>query len=303
MIPTIDAAAMLRGEPETLESVRVCAEETGFMIVEGTAITPAQVRKVIAAYRAFFHRPEAEKDAVNMVRTGSNRGWGPAKSEQVNPEANPDFKEVFDCGFALPPGDTQAHLSVYAPNLWPAKPAGFRDTIEGYYAQALRVSLDILHAVAQVIGAPPDYFDDKFDRPMALLRGNFYPQRPDWAGARDFGIAAHTDYGCLTLLAMDGTPGLEVRKRGGGWIPVCAPVGEFVINFGEMLEMWTDKRVVATPHRVVGGSHERLSIPLFYNPNADTNVAPVGSGRVIRAMDHLQKRYDDTYLHLQGQDG
>ena len=52
---------------------------------------------------------------------------------------------------------------------------------------------------------------------MALLRGNYYPSRPDWAGAKDFGIATHTDYGCLTLLATDGSPGLEVRKRGGGW--------------------------------------------------------------------------------------
>jgi isopenicillin N synthase-like dioxygenase len=97
---------------------------------------------------------------------------------------------------------------------------------------------------------------------------------------------------------MDGTPGLEVRKRGGGWIPVSAPVGEFVINFGEMLEMWTQKRVVATPHRVVGGDAERMSIPLFYNPNAETNVAPIGSDQVIRAVDHLQKRSDETYLHL-----
>jgi hypothetical protein len=39
-------------------------------------------------------------------------------------------------------------------------------------------------------------------------------------------------------------------------------------------------------------------VPLFYNPNALTNVAPAGSGNVIRAVDHLQKRFDETYLHL-----
>jgi isopenicillin N synthase-like dioxygenase len=78
---------------------------------------------------------------------------------------------------------------------------------------------------------------------------------------------------------MDGTPGLEVRKRGGGWIPVSAPVGEFVINFGEMLEMWTQKRVVATPHRVVGGDAERMSIPLFYNPNAEKILRQLGQIR------------------------
>jgi hypothetical protein len=40
-------------------------------------------------------------------------------------------------------------------------------------------------------------------------------------------------------------------------------------------------------------------VPLFFNPNAQTNVAPNGSGKVIRASDHLQKRFDETYLHLQ----
>ena len=86
--------------------------------------------------------------------------------------------------------------------------------------------------------------------------------------------------------------------RDGAWQPVQVPVGEFVINFGEMLEMWTNGRIRATPHRVIGGTGERLSVPLFFNPDAETNVAPIGSGRVIRAADHLQKRFDETYLHL-----
>jgi len=134
---------------------------------------------------------------------------------------------------------------------------------------------------------------------MALLRGNFYPRRPDGSGERDFGIAPHTDYGCLTLLATDGAPGLEVAAGGGAWIPLAAPPGDFVINFGEMLEMWTGGRVRATMHRVRGSASERLSVPLFFNPRFDANVAPIGSGRTIRAIDHLQKRYDETYVHLQ----
>jgi len=134
---------------------------------------------------------------------------------------------------------------------------------------------------------------------MALLRGNYYPARPDWAGERDFGIAAHTDYGCLTLLATDGRAGLEVRLRDGSWQPIRAETGEFVVNFGEMLEMWTNGAVKATPHRVVGGLEERISVPLFFNPNYDTNVAPLGSGLVITAGEHLTKRYAETYVHLQ----
>jgi len=71
------------------------------------------------------------------------------------------------------------------------------------------------------------------------------------------------------------------------------------VNFGEMLEMWTNGAVKATPHRVVGGLEERISVPLFFNPNYDTNVAPLGSGLVITAGEHLTKRYAETYVHLQ----
>jgi isopenicillin N synthase-like dioxygenase len=294
MIPRIDAQALLAGDRAVVEQVRVAAHEVGFLTLHNTPIPVSDIAEVLAAYRSFFTLPAAQKAAVDMARTGSNRGWGAGGSEQVDPDANPDYKQIFDSGFEVAGSD----LPTYAPNQWPDVPADFKAVIENYYARALAFSGDVLAAIVGGIGEDVGYFRAQFDQPMALLRGNYYPQRPAWAGAKDFGIATHTDYGCLTLLAMDGTPGLEVRGRGGRWIPVSAPVGEFVVNFGEMLEMWTQKRIKATPHRVVGGDVERMSVPLFCNPNAFTNVAPAGSGNVIRAVDHLQKRFDETYLHL-----
>jgi isopenicillin N synthase-like dioxygenase len=265
------------------------------LTVHNTPIPTHDIAEVFEAYRAFFALPATQKNAVNMADTGSNRGWGAAGSEQVDPDANPDYKQVFDCGFEVAGSD----LAAYAPNQWPDCPADFRVVIENYYARALAFSSDLLAAIAGAIGEDPSFFKAQFDQPMALLRGNYYPERPSWAGAKDFGIATHTDYGCLTLLAMDGTPGLEVRRRGGGWTAVSAPVGEFVINFGEMLEMWTAKRIVATPHRVIGTDAERISVPLFFNPNHDADVSPKG-GDPIMAVDHLQKRFDETYVHLKG---
>jgi isopenicillin N synthase-like dioxygenase len=72
-----------------------------------------------------------------------------------------------------------------------------------------------------------------------------------------------------------------------------------------MLEFWTGGRVRATPHRVVGGSAERISVPLFFNPSYDTNVAPPSAqagaqagAPVVLAGDHLSARFRETYLHL-----
>lgn len=300
MIPRIDAQALAAGNADAIAATRKGAHEIGFLTVHNTALTPAEVEAALDAYRGFFKLPEHLKQAVNMDRTKSNRGWGAQGSEQVDPDANPDYKQVFDCGFELPDGHPlgKQNLKFYASNQWPEGNPAFRRRISDYYAKSLVVAKSLLGDIIGAVGEDPSFFQDAFTAPMALLRGNYYPERPAWAGEKDFGIATHTDYGCLTLLATDGSPGLEVRKRGGGWIPVSAPPGEFVINFGEMIEMWTNKAVRATPHRVVGGDAERLSIPLFFNPNYDVNVAPLGSGDTILAGDHLTKRFNETYVHL-----
>jgi isopenicillin N synthase-like dioxygenase len=298
MIPSIDLEALRANDSVALEAMREAATGVGFATVQNTALSGARVKEVIETYRAFFKLPEVQKQRYDMARTGSNRGWGAAGSEQVDPDVNPDYKQFFDNGVNLPSSDPRREMSVYAPNVWPAEPAEFKEVISRYYDDARDVAMSVLRGVAHSIGAPRDAFDAGFETPMALLRGNYYPARPSWAGAKDFGIATHTDYGCLTLLATDGSPGLEVRKRGGGWIPLSADPGTFVINFGEMMDVWTDGRVRATPHRVVGGVNERISVPLFFNPSHDTNVAPLGSDKVMLAGAHLAARYGETYVHL-----
>ncbi|MFT4706884.1 MAG: isopenicillin N synthase-like dioxygenase, partial [Ascidiaceihabitans sp.] len=222
MIPKLDATLIRKGDPETLAALHEAATGVGFAIIYNTALTGPRVSKVIETYRTFFKRPEAEKREVNMAQTGSNRGWGAAGSEQVDPDANPDYKQFFDSGVELPLGDPRAQMPVYGLNQWPSDDATFRSSILAYYDDAIDVAMDVLRGIATSINMPSDYFDAAFQTPMALLRGNFYPERPKDATSKDFGIATHTDYGCLTLLATDGSPGLEVRKRGGGWIPISA---------------------------------------------------------------------------------
>ncbi|MHA6261584.1 isopenicillin N synthase family dioxygenase [Arenibacterium sp. CAU 1754] len=300
MIPNFDMAKLIARDSAEMARLSVAVREVGFLTLSNTDLGRKDVLRAIDAYRSFFQQPKDRKSAVDMARTGANRGWGAPQSEQVDAAANPDYKEVFDCGYELPAGDPMEarQLSVYAPNQWPDDMPEFRDTIQAYYRRACAVALQLLSAIAASIGEDETSFDRAFDTPMALLRGNFYPARPDWAGDKDFGIAAHSDYGCLTLLATDGVPGLEVQMSDGSWQAVTVEPGTFVINFGEMLEFWTQGRVKATMHRVIGGSEERISVPLFFNPSYDTNVAPPGSEKTILAGEHLTRRFEETYLHL-----
>lgn len=303
MIDNLDLVRLIARDPAEMARLKSAVRDVGFVTITNTALDAERMSEVIETYRRFFVQPVTVKAEVDMARTGSNRGWGGSQSEQVDPQANPDYKEVFDCGTEL-----AAHhpyrkrgLGVYAPNLWPEGEgmAHFRSTIQAYYRDASQVAMEVLRAIAVVLGRDAGAFDTAFDPPMALLRGNYYPPRPQWAGERDFGIAAHTDYGCLTLLATDGVPGLEVCMPDGTWQAVTAPVGTFVINFGEMLEFWSAGAVKATLHRVRGSAEERISIPMFFNPAYDTNVAPPGSDTPISAGEHLTRRYSETYVHLQ----
>ncbi len=297
MIPEIDFERLVSRDPAVLEQVSSAAQDIGFFLLKNTPFSPSEIQNVLDTYLAFFNSDIANKEKVDMALTGSNRGWGRSKSEQVNPEKNPDYKEVFDCGVEVEPTDPQAGLSVYAPNLWPQKPDDFQQIITDYSAKARGVAFDLLQALAVAIKEDADFFEGKFDKPMSLLRGNFYPKRPAEATAEDFGIAAHTDYGCLTLLATDGKAGLEVKLQDGRWYEVIAQTGTFVINFGEMLELWSNKKIKATLHRVIGSNHERVSIPLFFNPNYDTQITGAGQAPIC-AGEYLSKRYQETYLHL-----
>ena len=49
----------------------------------------------------------------------------------------------------------------------------------------------------------------------------------------DLGCGMHTDYGCLTLLHMDDTPGaLQVQTTDGVWLWVEPTPGAFTCNIG-----------------------------------------------------------------------
>ena len=50
----------------------------------------------------------------------------------------------------------------------------------------------------------------------------------------------------------------------------------FVINIGDMLQIWTNDRYKAALHRVeCNKEYERYSAPFFYNPAYATDVEPL----------------------------
>ena len=93
----------------------------------------------------------------------------------------------------------------------------------------------------------------------------------------------HTDYGIMTFVRGDDTPGgLQVKHRNGSWIDVHIPPNEFVCNIGDLMMRWSNDRWVSTLHRVAvpppdAVPSDRISLVFFTNPNPDA---------VIRCLDN-----------------
>jgi isopenicillin N synthase-like dioxygenase len=114
---------------------------------------------------------------------------------------------------------------------------------------------------------------------------NYYPVkdplegRPGVAPSNQAGLGVHhhTDAGALTVLLQDEVGGLQVH-RDGFWHDIQPVEGAFVINTGDMMQVWSNDTYQAAIHRVLAmHSQDRYSIPFFYNPAAGTPVSPLPS--------------------------
>lgn len=48
-----------------------------------------------------------------------------------------------------------------------------------------------------------------------------------------------------------------------------------------------------------GRVRDRILVPLFFNPPYMTNIAPPQSDQVISAGEHVERRFNETSLHVQ----
>lgn len=277
-IPIIDVSPLASGGEAGLAEVAArigaACRDTGFFYVSGHTVPDVLMRETFATAAAFFALDEAEKLKALYSASG-NRGYVPMKGEALDPGKPADLKEAYNIGLELPADDPElaAGALFRAENLWPEMP-GFRDTMLAYFDACHRLGLALHRAFAVDLGLAPGFFDDKLDRPMAVLRLLHYPPAPERAEEGQMGAGEHTDYGCVTLLATDGVGGLEVRTRGGEWVRAPHVPGAFVCNIGDCLMRWTNDVYVSTPHRVVSPSgRERFSIAFFLDPNPDAEIA------------------------------
>ena len=141
-----------------------------------------------------------------------------------------------------------------------------------FFAPPVYAARSTSKAAALGLGLPADRFTRWFDAPltnMTLLR---YPE----TGKERWGIHPHKDFDVLTLLAHDPVGGLQVLARDGEWLDAACPEDGFLVNAGDMLELWSGGRIRSAPHRVLNRSgRERVSFPWFAVPEPEVTIEPL----------------------------
>lgn len=284
-IPILDLAPLLEGKPGAVdrlgEELRQAFTEVGFYFVRNHGIPQSLLDDTFAAAERFHAQPLDAKLALKINE--HNIGYMPMRGattrvNAVGEVALPNANEAVFFKRELPADhpDVVGNVRFRGRNQWPEGLPGFREQVLHACAAFEGLGLRLLPLYARALGLPADWFAPHFQEPMFTLRMSHYPQQEPTAPANEYGIAPHVDTSFMTILAQNKIPGLSLRLPSGEWLDAPALDGALLINGGMMLRRWTDKRFLATPHRVINRSgQERYAIPFFMDASYRAVMAPI----------------------------
>lgn len=313
-LPIIDISPLSQPNTEAWQDVitqidKAC-RELGFFYITGHGIPQSQFDYIESKAQALFSLPEADKQAISIESSANHRGWGRLSAEKLDPQGELDCKESFDMALDLSPLHSQVNKcpKLYGPNQYPNLD-GFTQAMNQHYSLTLDVGLKVLSAMALALEQSEDFFTQKFNFPVSVLRLLHYPSQHTSTN----GAGAHTDYGCITLLYQDSSGGLQVLNRNDEWIDAPPVPGSFVVNIGDLMQRWTNDIYRSTKHRVSSPTtgKTRFSMPFFVEPDFDTVVTTLpkcvaekdnhNQYSPITAGDWILSRFEDTYSYRSGE--
>jgi isopenicillin N synthase-like dioxygenase len=275
-LPIVDVGPLYSTDPvdrsNAAKALDAAARESGFFYAVGHQVPEVDRQRLVLSAQSFFSLALEEKMRWYIGNSKHHKGYVP-EGEEVFEGGTRDRKEAFDLGCDLPEDDPDvlAGAPTLGPNVWPEVP-GFRQNVQAYYRSAAAFGRVLFRGFALALGLAENFFDCFITKPPSQLRLLHYPYDPHSVDAP--GIGAHTDYECCTVL-LPMAPGLEVLNGAGEWIDAPPIDGAFIVNIGDMMEIWTNGEYVATSHRVRRVPEERYSFPLFCACDYDTVIEPL----------------------------
>lgn len=274
-IPVVDVRRLVAGDddPAAIAALGRACSDIGFVYVAQHGVDPALIGEVVREAARFFALPPAAKRALTV--NPQMRGYLPLDYVSLvgEPGGGVSRQEGFWIGHERPP-DPMNPLD--GPNVWPAGVPRLASAMGAYFTALETLAGVLLRAFARALDCPSGFFDPFFTRPQTLLKLNHYPPQDAPEVESDIGVVGHCDSGGFTILWQDANGGLEVQSKNGDWVGAPPIPDTFVINLGNVMQIWTNGRFSSTPHRVINRSgNDRYSVPLFVNPSYGAPIAPL----------------------------
>jgi isopenicillin N synthase-like dioxygenase len=252
------------------------ARSYGLFHIVAHGIPESVTDALMASARRFFSLPEADKLAIENIKSPQFRGYVRLGQELNNAEC--DWREQLDIGLdceepKLGPLDS-AYARLDGPNQWPPALPELRDAVHAWMTAAERVASTLLRALAVALGQSERFFDAQFaDRPRLMTKISRYPGKTlaDAAGA---GVGPHRDYGYLAVLLQDQVGGLQFITEEGRSVEIAPRPHGLVAVIGQMLEFVSRGILRAPVHyvRSPAPGTDRISVAFFYNPQLNAIV-------------------------------
>lgn len=110
----------------------------------------------------------------------ANRGYEQLRAQTLEPDSPPDIKEGFYIGKERSASDPVVIHKAFnqGPNQWPDID-GFKEVMEEYQLEMIKVSERLMHAIGSSLGLEEDYFSEFCkDADLVTLRLLHYPPQP-----------------------------------------------------------------------------------------------------------------------------
>ncbi len=254
--------------------------EIGFVIIKGHDVSHDLQQKAYRKVDEFFKFPVDKKKTFNRTGTGGERGYTSFGVEHSKDNPVGDLKEFFQYGPTVPANHPMK--SVYCENVSVPEIHEFDQTLNELFSKLNGLGMDLLRAIAVIVEQDENYFTEKVRYGNSKLRAIHYPPLRGDEKPGAVRSAEHEDINLITLLIGASSPGLQVKKMNGEWLPIQTKEDEIVVNVGDMLQRLTNYRLKSTTHRVVNPPAElakttRYSMPFFLHPVSDMSLAALPS--------------------------
>lgn len=292
-IPSFDYAEILHHENDNLRrNMKIACEQYGLFYLTNVYTLKSE-RKFQNSFVDFFTKKD--KQCLREIKRTQDNSRGYFDDELTKTKL--DWKRCFDFGAQ------DGHLEnkgLDGQNQWPKDDIVFKQNMVDYYTEMENVARVLLQLIGKTLnsGDMTQYFDKVH---TSFLRLNYYPKGPKDTMA----VHEHTDAGALTILYQDQkVTSLQVRTQDGNWVDVPPVENAYVINIGDMMQVWSNDLYKAPLHRVLTNEEsERFSAPFFYNPGYNVDVYPLVDSKekskykVVNWGEFRAKRFAGDYAN------